>query len=331
MELSTTSKERDVALRAVHTAARICARIQKNMVSAGSIKKKDRSPVTVADFAAQAVVCRILKQNFPDDLIVAEEDSLLLKDEKQRHLLDLVIDKVGEEFENVSAQDVFAWIDCGAGRGEGPSRFWTLDPVDGTKGFLRGDHYTVALALIVDGKVVMGILASPNLSLEGGLIQEGPGTMFWAVKGEGAWCTPMDQWDPRRISVSSVTDPSQMVFVESVAHADHGAHAEVAQLVGIRQPSIRIDSQVKYGILAAGLAQVYLRLPTKERPNYHEKIWDHAGGSILIEEAGGKVTDALGRVIDFSQGKKLLANRGLVVTSGVLHDRLIDILSDRIL
>jgi 3'(2'), 5'-bisphosphate nucleotidase len=79
-----------------------------------------------------------------------------------------------------------------------------------------------------------------------------------------------------------------------------------------------MDSQAKYGILARGDGSVYLRLPTKK--GYEEKIWDHAAGCIIVEEAGGKVTDLTGKPLDFSQGKTLSKNKGVIATNGKLHD-----------
>jgi 3'(2'), 5'-bisphosphate nucleotidase len=81
-----------------------------------------------------------------------------------------------------------------------------------------------------------------------------------------------------------------------------------------------MDSQAKYGIVARGEATLYLRVPSPSEPDYREKIWDHATGSIIAEEAGGKVTDTLGNPLDFSSGIKMERNHGIVVTNGILHD-----------
>lgn len=81
---------------------------------------------------------------------------------------------------------------------------------------------------------------------------------------------------------------------------------------------VRIDSQCKYAVLARGDAGIYLRVPT--RADYQEKIWDHAGGSLLIEEAGGKICDVNGFDLDFSQGRTLKNNKGIVATNGIIHD-----------
>ena len=80
-------------------------------------------------------------------------------------------------------------------------RFWTLDPIDGTKGFLRGEQYAVALALIVGGEVVVAALACPNLEVRAAVgggnedrqsSQDPAGAIFTAVKGEGAFALPAE-------------------------------------------------------------------------------------------------------------------------------------------
>jgi 3'(2'), 5'-bisphosphate nucleotidase len=226
------------------------------------------------------------------------------------------------------------WIDHGSAD-SGP-RFWTLDPIDGTKGFLRGEQYAVALALIVDGLVQLGALACPNLPLN--LSQpDGPrGVVFLAVRGQGAQMSllpsevsPEGSYRPTRdaggsahsISVASLDDPSAARFVESVeaGHTNHAAHESLARALGITQASVRLDSQAKYGAVARGDAAVYLRLPSPKSPHYREKIWDHAAGALIVEEAGGRVTDAQGADLDFSQGRRLEKNRGIVASNGYLH------------
>ena len=86
---------------------------------------------------------------------------------------------------------------------------------------------------------------------------------------------------------------------------------------------IRIDSQCKYAAVARGDASIYLRMPT--RKDYREKIWDHAAGMLVVEEAGGRVTDVKGHPLDFTRGRTLDANRGVVATCGPIHDEVIGV------
>jgi 3'(2'), 5'-bisphosphate nucleotidase len=84
---------------------------------------------------------------------------------------------------------------------------------------------------------------------------------------------------------------------------------------------VRLDGQTKYAVVARGEVSIYLRLPARE--DYREKIWDHAAGMIVVEEAGGRVSDAMGKPLDFSWGRYLELNRGIVATNGPIHDRVL--------
>jgi 3'(2'), 5'-bisphosphate nucleotidase len=88
--------------------------------------------------------------------------------------------------------------------------------------------------------------------------------------------------------------------------------------MGIQAGPLLMDSQAKHAVLAAGRADLLLRFPT--RSDAHDWIWDQAAGALLIEEAGGQVSDLTGRPLDFSTGRRLLRNSGLVASNGWLHD-----------
>lgn len=88
-----------------------------------------------------------------------------------------------------------------------------------------------------------------------------------------------------------------------------------------------MDSQVKYCLLAIGLANVYIRLPSD--PSYVEKIWDHAAGMLLVHESGGKVTDFYGMDLVFEQDQFVGHNRGILATCGEpVHSILLSILGE---
>jgi len=135
-----------------------------------------------------------------------------------------------------------------------------------------------------------------------------------------------------RISVSDTSSHSEARLVEGVesGHSNHGRQSAIANSLGITKDSIRVDSQVKYGILARGDAEIYLRLPSPGTPDYRENIWDHAAGALIAEEAGGIVTDISGAPLDFTAGKKLVNNRGVVVSNGRFHDDLIRMVKSRL-
>ena len=82
-----------------------------------------------------------------------------------------------------------------------------------------------------------------------------------------------------------------------------------------------MDSQAKYGSIARGAGDIYLRLPTSK--TYQEKIWDHAAGDLIVREAGGQVTDTLGRRLDFTRGRTLAENKGVVAAPAAVHGQVL--------
>ncbi|MGG6238249.1 3'(2'),5'-bisphosphate nucleotidase [Nodosilinea sp. AN01ver1] len=308
-------QERKVAIEAVRQAATLCEAVRLEMVPE-AIEKQDKSPVTVADYGSQAIICRALATAFPQDAVVGEEDAATLSEPALAPVLASVTAQVNRVIAGATDDDVLSWIDHG--NGEVASRYWTLDPIDGTKGFLRGDQYAIALALVVDGDLKVGVLGCPFLSFDG---QE-PGLLFAAVRGEGTVMMPLAGGTPKPIHVANATDVERLRFVESVesGHGDQTQQKAVAAAAGITAPSIRMDSQAKYAAVAAGQAALYLRLPSPKTPDYREKIWDHAAGTLVVQEAGGKVTDMHGNPLDFAKSARFENNRGVVVSNGAIHE-----------
>jgi HAL2 family 3'(2'),5'-bisphosphate nucleotidase len=327
-----------VALEAVRKACAVTLALQPDFKDGiSSLAKTDLSPVTVADFAAQAIVLRHLHETFPNDSFIAEESSHPLGgDEQLAHEVmtatsmedvDIVCKSIdlGKEFE--------LWKE----RGGRPSRVWCLDPVDGTKGFLRGKRdggqYCVALALLQDGSPTIGVLGCPNLPVSPSDFhyawrdnetsennQDSRGCIFVASKGGGCYqlpfvpvqgecgktlsVTPNDgsSMKPEEgrfcLGVESFGDAlGQVVGTAKVLHGE-GSLTEDGEIVR----ATRIDSQTKYGVIARGGAEYYARLT---KPGYLEWIWDHAAGNVVITEAGGQMTDTEGDEIDFSLGAKM--------------------------
>ncbi|MCH7949192.1 MAG: 3'(2'),5'-bisphosphate nucleotidase [Candidatus Dadabacteria bacterium] len=315
--------ELNIAIEAVKKACSLCITVQSSLVSEETMIKKDKSPVTVADFGVQAIICHELKKAFPNDPIVAEEDSADLKTEEGKALSQKVFEYASKVLPELKEEEIHAIIDSGDYDGGPEGRFWTLDPIDGTKGFLRGQQYAVALALVENGEVVLGVLGCPNLARDLEEPESQKGAIFSAVIGEGSYIQFFEDISDKKINVSDIDHPTLAPFCESVesAHSSHGDSKQIAQILGVTAEPIRIDSQCKYAVLARGDASIYLRLPTSK--DYVEKIWDHAAGYIIVKEAGGRVTDILGSDLDFSLGRTLSNNKGVVGTNGELHDLVI--------
>jgi len=314
------SPEVVTAIQAAVKASELCQKIRKDLVGEEPILKSDRSPVTIADFASQAILCKWIRERFPHDTIVAEEDSKELKRPDHSKILGQVTDYVNAFIPTASSKEVCSWIDFSSN--VITDRFWTLDPIDGTKGFLRADQYAIAIALIENGVVTLGLLACPNLYVNIHQPLGEKGCFFIALKGKGSIQMDLKGLGKRNLSVSKIKNPSEATMTESVEpdHADHLFHQRLAKKLNMSKPSFRMDSQAKYGIVARGEVTLYLRVPSPSEPGYKENIWDHAAGSIIAEEAGGKVTDILGHPLDFSCGIKMVKNHGILVSNGILHD-----------
>ena len=319
--------EVDTAIQAAIEASALCEKIRMDLSHGESLLKSDRSPVTIADFGSQAIICKLLRERFPNDTIMAEEDSKELRRPDHSKILEQVAMYVNAFIPASSPKEVCSWIDLSSNAVT--DRFWALDPIDGTKGFLRGDQYAIALALIEDGSVKLGIVACPNLYVDIEHPFGQKGCLFVALKGMGSVQMDRHGGNQRTISVSGVKNPSEATITESVEadHANHLMHQRLAERLNISKPSVRMDSQAKYGILARGEVTLYLRVPSPAEPGYKENIWDHAAGSIIAEEAGGKVTDVLGRPLDFSSGIKMVKNDGILASNGILHDTILKALA----
>ena len=311
----------------------------------GTLSKDDKSPVTIGDFGAQALIISAIRKNFPTDDIVGEEEASSLRADKNlsRQVWELVKtakldDEPSEQLLGGPIQNeshMLQSIDEGKGAGGAKGRVWALDPIDGTKGFLRGGQYAVCLALIDDGHVKVGVLGCPNLPIDDFAPlsadvgnSEGRGVLFSASLGSGTHSRPLSRGalnQSQPIHMKAIPNIADATFCESVeaGHSSHGDQAEIAKKLGINYESVRMDSQAKYASIARGAGDLYLRLPV--RADYQEKIWDHAAGDLIVREAGGQVTDAEGRRLDFSKGRTLKENKGVVAAPKAVHEEVLNV------
>lgn len=323
MTLKTTrTREVAVASKCVTIAAKLCEAVRHEIASLQAMTKSDRSPVTIADFGAQCIIGKGLRENFPQDELVAEEDSNDLRMPEKKEQLAQITRHVnhalqGTDTTEMSESEILDFIDHGNGTPSIPKRYWTCDPIDGTKGFLRGDQYAICLALVENGSVVLGVMACPALEIDGTV-----GHLFMAEQGKGAWRKPLALLDDKeqpfvKLEVNTKCETMVQSFVAS--HGNHSAQEEVARQLGIEH-FVLMDSQAKYAMVASGKAALYLRFSS-----HKENIWDHAAGKILVEEAGGKITDRDGKELGFSE-VKMTKNDGVVVTNGSLHQTVLEVL-----
>jgi 3'(2'), 5'-bisphosphate nucleotidase len=322
--LDLKNPEINFAIQTTRLAVQLVRQVQAELVTR-ALTKEDRSPVTVADFACQALVAHLLAEAFPEELLVAEESSSALQKPGAEKNLALVTNFVqralaSESSGPISERQVCAWID--RGQTDRANRFWTLDPIDGTKGFLRGDQYAIALALVQNGAVQIGVLGCPNLVNADTPDLTGPGSLVIAVRGQGTWCAAIHSLvDWKQLQVSGRSDPAEARLMRSFesGHTNVDQIGLFAQAMGTQADPVLMDSQAKYAVLAAGTGDLMLRLLSASMPDYKEKIWDHAAGSLVLQEAGGRISDLDGKPLDFTTGRSLLHNRGVLASNGTLH------------
>lgn len=285
--------------------------------------KKDFSPVTLADFSAQIFISHWINMNFSEEPLIAEETLNSIPEESRFDFIG-TLKLVMEPFLPLNRKKIIERLEMNQCSTKEKS-YWVLDPLDGTKGFLRGNQYAISLAHISDGVIDAGALACPRLGLPdlpGRPEAPDEGRIFVALRGQGAWGQIYSlSVEPVPIHVSECKDPQKATLLRSYEsrHTDLEKTGLFLSKMGIPY-SIPIDSQVKYGLLACGEGEFILRFPPTDNPDYREKVWDHAGGAIILEEAGGKVTDIFGKAFQY-KGEPLLNNSvGVFASNGHLHD-----------
>ncbi|MEW5304345.1 MAG: hypothetical protein WDW36_006961 [Sanguina aurantia] len=339
-------------IAAVRLASKLCQVVQQQLSASEHVSKPDDSPVTVADYGAQAIIAwslarragggdstfSMIAEETSEDLRLPESAVML---RRITELINAVLTSETGEASALTPHEVLDLIDLGASDGGPVGRHFVLDPIDGTRGFVAMRQYAVCLAMLEDGKVVLNTLGCPNLPTgdgAAGVMQRsgssGVGSLFTAMRGAGSFQVPL--WDvtapATAITVQDLSSAADGMagarYMESFEsrHSDHSLAAQVAERVGIVKPPLRMDSQVKYGLLARGAASLFMRYPAA---TYREKIWDHAAGVIIVEEAGGKVTDGAGRPLDFSKGRylDLGVQQAIIAASPALHTQMLQALA----
>ncbi|PKS05613.1 hypothetical protein jhhlp_008131 [Lomentospora prolificans] len=345
---SPYAKEIQIAISVIQQAALL----SQSVISSpdkGVVEKNDLSPVTIADFAVQALLSATFHHHFPEDGLVGEESADELRsNEKLLDRLWGLVQGVGARAGDAdeasrlwrtpeSKEHACDLIDmCGSGAPR-PGRVWVFDPIDGTKTYMRGEMYAINCALLQDGKQVLSIVGLPNLSpdttepvSDKDIDRSGRGTVLFGAKGHGAYLLPLHNnasgVQPRRLAArAEASVPGQRRFVTCTTVTDSGdddLHRAVATSIGASFPGCNLLPWVaRWCALAMGLgdAVVWVYNKTSRRG----KVWDHAGAMLLFEEAGGKVTDVYGRDIDLSGGRTMDANFSFVAAVEGLHEEVL--------
>ncbi|ORY72059.1 3',5'-bisphosphate nucleotidase [Pseudomassariella vexata] len=348
---SPYAQEIKTAIIAIQSAAQLSQGILTSS-DKGTISKDDLSPVTVADFAIQALLTSTLHAAFPNDGFVGEESADELRSNEVLRtrvweLLQTLTLRPQNQAVDVdqpkcilptTPEEMCDLIDlCGTGvpGGLDAGRKWVFDPIDGTKTFVRGEMYAINVALLSGGQQVLSIVGCPTLSIEATapvrndtLDPKGEGCIVFAARGHGTWVRVLkkkggaDDHEPKRVPAHALTaSKSDLRSVSCVHLLESGidtAHEEVAARLGVSFPGCDLLGWVpRWVVLALGLANMTTWVyKTRAR---HGKVWDHAGAMLLFEEVGGKITDVDGRGIDLSVGRKMTSNYGFVAAPRALH------------
>jgi 3'(2'), 5'-bisphosphate nucleotidase len=303
-------------------AARAAARAISQVGDPQAFSKGAAGPATVADLASQVAAAIALDELSGHDVRLVAEESW---DDVERlgaaSLMTTVAQAVSAGGTRCTPAECEAMLRRSHDPG-GSGCFWAVDPLDGTKGYLRGGQFAIAIALIMHGHPVVGVVGAPRLGLRG--TEPGPGVAFAAVRGRGAYQAPI-AGDHEKIETIRCHEwvPGQTIRLAGSVEASHSAVDELEAAVASigAMHAVRMDSQAKYGLVARGCADAYLRRSPKA--DYIEHIWDHAAGALIAEEAGCTVTDVEGKPLDFGKGRGLSANRGVICAAPALHAELL--------
>ncbi|KAI1781299.1 carbohydrate phosphatase [Hypoxylon cercidicola] len=340
---SPYSQELRVAIGAVQSAAKLSQAVI-SIDDKGVIEKDDLSPVTVADFAIQALLTATIHNAFPHDKFVGEESAAelrsnpLLQDRVWQLLQRLREDeerslcKLPESPEQMC--EMIDWCGLGEPGGANAGRVWVFDPIDGTKTFVQRMAYAINIALLEGSKQVLSVVGCPTLSVDAESPvtnttpdPTGRGCIVFAVKGHGTYVCHLVGSSPhdvqaRRVKPHGDAESSQELRPVSCYNMLDSGVDDIHQIINEK---LNITTQgcdllawvLRWVTLGLGLANMTVWV-YKQRSRTG-KIWDHAGAMLLFEEVGGKVTDIDGKDIDLGVGRKMTGNHGFVAAPMAMH------------
>jgi 3'(2'), 5'-bisphosphate nucleotidase len=339
---SPYSHELQIAIRAVQSAAKISQSVL-SLDDKATVEKDDLSPVTIADFAVQALLTATIQNACPGDRFVGEESAADLRGNPLllNRVWELLLRLQDDEAESTcklpsSPEHMCELIDeCGSGEPGGPDsgRVWVFDPIDGTKTFIRREAYAINVALLEGGKQVLSVVGCPTLPADA----SGPidnrtvdptsrGSIVFAVRGHGTYVRPLIE-SPGGVMIRKIEPHAASATVPDLRPVscyhllDSGvddAHEAIVARLGITTKGCDLLAWVlRWVTLGLGLANITVWVYRNRKRT--GKIWDHAGAMLLFEEVGGKITDIDGKDIDLSVGRRLTGNHGFVAAPKAVH------------
>lgn len=300
--MSRFKKELDLAIKLANKATNITEWFRKKGFE--SFLKLDQSPVTLADFASQIYIISQLKENFPDDEIIAEEENIDFINLKAENL----IKQCFKELNLMKLKDI---KDNVRFRGKSSERQWTVDPIDGTLGYQEGLSYAVGIGFMVESIPKICAIAVPNY-LNKSL------AIFSAEEGQGSQVSHNNEnFNPIVVNQNETIDNIHLCHS---LHYDQPWVLDFAKKIGIKN-YIQIDSMAKFCMVAEGNADLYI----KPLDVAHSFTWDFMPGNLIVKEAGGEVTDLNGESLHFKKEKCLWTAPGIIASNGLLHNKILEL------
>lgn len=187
-------------------------------------------------------------------------------------------------------------------------RVWMIDPLDGTNGFIEGNgDFAVQIGLAENSQAVMGIVYQPLT-----------GVLYRAVRGQGTWIERPD-FEPQRATVSSQTELVKMRLAASRSHRSPRMD-KVVQAFQVKEEVRRGSVGIKVGLICEQQCDLYVHLSPRT------KQWDTCAPEIILQEAGGKLTDLFGQPLRYNVAEVQNRN-GLVASNGTVHQEIVDALA----
>jgi 3'-phosphoadenosine 5'-phosphosulfate (PAPS) 3'-phosphatase len=294
-------KEIQIIVKIIRNAIRITEWFKKEGFK--TYIKQDQSPVTLADYASQIYLISNLKELYPKNSVIAEETFSSELNNYTEKMIQSCYNKLNLSLKP-NIKEILNY------RGPNSKIRWSIDPIDGTKGYQKGLSYAIGIGMISNQEKKLSIIGVPNYNKEGVAI-------FIAKKGEGALASyGGKEYVP--IKVSETRDVKKSLLCHSL-HYDEPWVMKLANKLGIEK-YIQIDSMAKFCMVADSSADVYIKPMSMDR----SFIWDFLPGDLLVMEAGGKVTDLKGRFPKYIENKCVISSPGLIASNGNFHQEILD-------
>ena len=248
----------------------------------------------------------VLLRHYNSPFLVEQKVNALQETEEvtaaDREANELIVDRLRKEF---PADGILAEESTDTEHRLEKDRVWLIDPMDGTKNFIRRDgDFAVQIGLAVNGESVLGTVYQP--------VRE---VLYRAVRGGGSWIE--EKTEPaRRMTVSSRTNPNEMVLASSRSHRSPRME-RVVSTFQFKDEVRRGSVGFKIGLITEQQADLYLHLSPST------KQWDTCGPEIILQEAGGRLTDLFGQPLRYN-GVRIDNRNGIVATNGAAHGIVIE-------